>query len=65
MGKAKIKQRRPKSAIRKGLPESLPAFVQKSYFMLGSKERNVPNHALKKNIGPVGLSLFYSEVKSC
>jgi Initiator Replication protein len=48
MGKAKIKQRRPKSIIRKGLPESLPTSVQKSYFMLGEPERNVLNRALEK-----------------
>lgn len=48
MGKAKIRDRRPKNVIRKGLPESLPTFVQKSYFMLGDKERDVLNHALEK-----------------
>jgi plasmid replication initiation protein len=47
MGTAKI-QRRPKSAVRKGLPESLPTSVQKSYFMLGDKARNVLNLALEK-----------------
>ena len=47
MAKAKI-QRRPKNAIRKGLPESLPTFVQKSYFMLRERERNVLNQALEK-----------------
>jgi hypothetical protein len=46
--KAKIQHRRPKGAIRKGLPESLPTFVQKSYFMLGDKERDVLNRALEK-----------------
>src|ERR1700731_1609536 len=46
MGTAKIKQRRPKGALRKGLPESLPTSVQKSYFILGERERNV------RNIGP-------------
>ena len=47
MAKAKI-QSRPKNAIRKGLPESLPTFVQKSYFMLGERERDVLNLALSK-----------------
>jgi Initiator Replication protein len=46
--KAKIQHRRPKGAIRKGLPESLPTFVQKSCFMLGGRERNLLNHALEK-----------------
>jgi hypothetical protein len=46
--KALIPKRRPKSAIRKGLPESLPTSVQKSYFMLGDKERDVLNRALEK-----------------
>jgi hypothetical protein len=46
--KAKIQDRPPKGAIRKGLPESLPAFVQKSYFMLGERERDVLNLALSK-----------------
>jgi hypothetical protein len=32
MGAAKIQQRRPKSVIRKGLPESLPTSVQKATF---------------------------------
>lgn len=48
MGTAKIQQRQPKGAIRKGLPESLPTSVQKSYFMLGERERSVLNHALGK-----------------
>src|ERR1700726_4328102 len=48
MGTAKIRQRRPKGVIRKGLPESLPTSVQKSYFMLGEKERDVLNRALEK-----------------
>src|ERR1700680_4687558 len=48
MGTAKIKQRRPKGAIRIGLPESPPTFVQKSYFMLGTKERDVLNLAPSK-----------------
>jgi hypothetical protein len=48
MGTAKIKQRRPKSVIRKGLPEFLPTSVQKSYSMLGGRERDVLNHALGK-----------------
>jgi hypothetical protein len=50
MGRTKgsTKQRRTKSVIRKGLPESLPTGVQKSYFMLGDKERNVLNLGLQK-----------------
>jgi hypothetical protein len=47
MAKTKI-QRRPKNAIRKGLPAALPTFVQKSYFMLGERERDVLNLALSK-----------------
>jgi|SRR5450631_1143922 hypothetical protein len=46
--KALIPQRAPKRAIRKGLPESLPTGVQKSYFTLGDKERDVLNRALSK-----------------
>src|ERR1700730_15637061 len=48
MGTAKIRQRRPKGVLRKGLPESLPTSVQKSYFMLSDSERNVLNHGLEK-----------------
>jgi hypothetical protein len=48
MAKAKIQQRRPKSVTRKGLLESLPTGVQKSYFLLGAKERDVLNQALEK-----------------
>src|ERR1700692_1334744 len=48
MGAAKIQQRRPKSLIRKGLPESLPTSVQKSYFLLGATDRDVLNRALDK-----------------
>jgi hypothetical protein len=47
MTKAKL-QRRPDGVIRKGLPESLPAAVQKSYFMLSDAERNVLNLGLQK-----------------
>jgi hypothetical protein len=47
MAKAKI-QRRPNNVNRKGLPATLPTFVQKSYFMLGEREREVLNHALLK-----------------
>jgi hypothetical protein len=39
---------RPKSVIRKGLPESFPTSVQKSYFMLSDAERNVLNIGLQK-----------------
>ena len=38
----------PKDVIRKGLPESLPTAVQKSYFMLTDTERNVLNIGLQK-----------------
>jgi hypothetical protein len=48
MGTARIRQRRAKGVLRKGLPESLPTSVQKSYFMLSDSERNVLNHALEK-----------------
>jgi plasmid replication initiation protein len=47
MAKAKL-QRSPKNVSRKGLPESLPTFVQKSYFMLNAKERDILNQALEK-----------------
>jgi hypothetical protein len=46
--KAKIQHRQSKGSVRKGLPESLPTFVQKSYFMLGGLERDVLNQALSK-----------------
>jgi uncharacterized protein YchJ len=39
--KVSIQKQRPKGVIRKGLPESLPISVQKSYFMLTEAERNV------------------------
>jgi plasmid replication initiation protein len=50
MGTAKgsIHRRRPESVIRKGLAESLPTSVQKSYFMLTDVERNLLNIALEK-----------------
>jgi hypothetical protein len=50
MGKAKgsIQQRPPPSVKRKGLGESLPTSVQKSYFMLSDAERNVLNIGLQK-----------------
>jgi hypothetical protein len=50
MGKTKdsIQKQRPKGVIRKGLPESLPISVQKSYFMLTNAESNVLNSALEK-----------------
>jgi hypothetical protein len=41
-------RRRPKTVTRTGLPDSLPTSVQKSYFMLGNKERDVLNLALSK-----------------
>jgi hypothetical protein len=46
--KMPIQKRRPKSVIRKGLPESLPTAVQKSYFRLSDAERNVLNLGLQK-----------------
>jgi hypothetical protein len=46
--KGSIQQRRTKSLFRKGLPKSLPTSVQKSYFMLTEKERDVLNLALSK-----------------
>ena len=50
MGKAKgsIQQRPPPGLKRKGLGESLPTSVQKSYFMLSEAERNVLNIGLQK-----------------
>ena len=51
MGQTKAlipKRRQQKITIRRGLPESLPTGVQKSYFMLGGRERDVLNHALEK-----------------
>jgi hypothetical protein len=50
MGKTKapIQKPRPKSVIRKGLPESFPTAVQKRYFMLSDAERNVLNIGLQK-----------------
>jgi hypothetical protein len=47
--KASIWKKRPiKDVIRKGLAESLPTSVQKSYFMLTDAERNVLNIGLQK-----------------
>jgi plasmid replication initiation protein len=46
--KAKIQQQQPRSVIRKGLPESFPTAVQKSYFMLSDAERTVLNIGLQK-----------------
>jgi plasmid replication initiation protein len=50
MGRTKgsNKRRRTESVIRKGLPESLPNGVKKSYFMLGDEERHVLNLGLQK-----------------
>jgi plasmid replication initiation protein len=47
-GKTKIQRPRPKTVTRTGLPESLPTSVQKSYFMLTEKERDVLKLALSK-----------------
>ena len=46
--KGSIQRRRPRTVIRKGLPESIPTAVQKSYFMLSDAERDVLNSALEK-----------------
>jgi plasmid replication initiation protein len=46
--KASIQRPRPDTVVRIGLPESLPTSVQKSYFMLGEREREILNHALEK-----------------
>jgi hypothetical protein len=46
--KASIQTQRLKGMIRKGLPESLPISVQKSYCMLTKAERNVLNIGLEK-----------------
>jgi plasmid replication initiation protein len=46
--KASIQRPRPDTVVRRGLPESLPTSVQKSYFMLTEKERDVLNLALSK-----------------
>jgi hypothetical protein len=46
--KASIQPRQPRSVIRKGLGEFLPTSVQKSYFVLGERERNVLNIGLQK-----------------
>jgi hypothetical protein len=46
--KGSIQRQRPHSVIRKGLPESLPTSVQKSYFMLTDAEHDVLNIALEK-----------------
>ena len=50
MGKAKgsIREQPSQSVKRKGLGESLPTSVQKSYFMLSDAERNVLNIGLQK-----------------
>jgi hypothetical protein len=68
MGAAKIQQRRPKSLIRKGLPKSLPTSVQKSYFLLGAKERDVINRpielALPSSVRWILLGQFFSNLQS-
>ena len=46
--KSSIQRRLPDSVIDKGLEESLPIGVQKSYFMLTETERNMLNSALEK-----------------
>ena len=46
--KGSVQRRRPRGTLRKGLPESLPTSVQKSYFMLTDAERDVLNIGLQK-----------------
>jgi plasmid replication initiation protein len=48
IAKNSIQRRLPDSVIDKGLEESLPIGVQKSYFMLSETERDLLNHALEK-----------------
>src|SRR5271165_574536 len=43
-----MEQRRPKSLIRKGLPESLPTSVHRNYFLVGATDRDVLDRALEK-----------------
>ncbi len=65
MGKAKrsIKQRRPKSVVRKGLTEALPTSIQKSYFMLSDAERGVLNTALEKYRSGQSKPILVGDVK--
>jgi plasmid replication initiation protein len=46
--KATIERQQPKDVIRRGLPESFPTAIQKSYFMLSDAERSVLNIGLQK-----------------
>jgi hypothetical protein len=46
--KSSIQRRLPDSIVDRGLEESLPIGVQKSYFMLTETERNLLNFALEK-----------------
>jgi hypothetical protein len=46
--KSSIQRRLPDSVVDKGLEESLPIGVQKSYFMLTETERNLLNFALER-----------------
>jgi plasmid replication initiation protein len=46
--KSSIQRRLPDSVVDKGLEESLPIGVQKSYFMLSEIERDLLNHALEQ-----------------
>src|SRR5882757_5177919 len=48
IAKSSIQRRLPDSILDKGLEESLPIGVQKSYFMLAETERNLLNFALEK-----------------
>ena len=48
IAKSSIQRRLPDSVIDKGLEESLPIGVQKSYFLLSETERDLLNHALEK-----------------
>src|SRR5260370_38217541 len=49
--KASIQRPRPDTVVRRGLPESLPPSVQKSYFMLSDAERSALNIVQKYRRG--------------
>jgi len=48
IAKSSIQRRLPDSIVDKGLEESLPIGIQKSYFMLSETERDLLNEALEK-----------------
>ena len=59
IAKSSIQRRLPDSVVDKGLEESLPIGVQKSYFMLSEAERDLLNRALEKyRIGQTGPILI-------